>query len=397
MKTTVNTELKFSVDWLTVCVYATSLNEFLEFMEQFLPVPQNDYWIPGRPQRFYHYALNLNGQKIISLEFNFDPDLDDGDTIESRSQSGINRGILLNISGDGLRYLGSENFFKLIGRLSDKWDSHYTRIDLACDFYNPENTVIPLILGAVENTLHERVGCPGIVSRCHDLQLFNNKDKFNHTVSRSATIGKRGGRFTRIYDKCLEQRLKPYNSKRIDEIPDYWYRIELEVRPTTTYEEPNTIVKYLLDGVSLQECFLNQLNKAFRVDYIKGRYEYNFRSEDDEIWQAFLIDLSQNKYFVEFVYLEYVGRSVSAETNMEHYSNMIFTLLSILPKDYVLDLYQKWLGFMQQPSSKSIKYRQQVYERKGEDFNFNDLCDNSVFTLNYQYIPKFESVDELPW
>lgn len=396
MKTTVNTDLKFSVDWLSVCVYATSLNEFLEFMEQFLP-SDNDIWLPGRPQRFYNYALNLNGQKIISLEFNFDSDVDDGDTIESRSLSGVNRGILLNISGDGLRYLGSETFFKLIGRLSDHWDSHYTRIDLACDFFNPDNEVIPLILGAVDNTLHERVGCPGIVSRCHDLQLFNNKDKFNHTVSRSATIGKRGGRFTRIYDKCLEQRTKSYNSDRLYQIPDYWYRIELEVRPTTTYEEPNTIVKYLLDGVSLQECFLNQLNKAFRVDFINGRYDSYFRSVDDELWQAFLIDLSQNNYFVEFVYLEYVGRSVSAETNMEHYSNMIFTLLSVLPKDYVLDLYQKWLGFMQQPSSKSIKYRQQVYERKGKDFNISDLCDNSIFTLNYQYIPKFESIDELPW
>ena len=76
---------------------------------------------------------------------------------------------------------------------------------------------------------------------------------------------------------------------------------------------------------------------------------------------------------------------------------MIFTLLSVLPNDYVLDLYQKWLGFMQQPSSKSIKYRQQVYERKGKDFNISDLYDDSIFTLNYQYIPRFESVDELPW
>ena len=396
MNTNVNTDLKFSVDWLTVCVYANSLNEFLDFFNQFLS--PTDLWFPGKPLRFYQNALNLNGQKIISLEWNYCPICDDGDTIESRSLSGINRGILVNISGDGLRYLGSEAFFKFIGRVSDKWDCHYTRIDLACDFYDKSNDIIPLIIDACDNSLHERSDCSCIITNSRSLQLFNNKDKYKHTVSRSVTIGKRGGRFTRIYDKCLEQRQKAYNTDVFDSIPDYWYRIELEVRPQSNCQEPDIIVSYLLDGVSLQECFLNQLRKSFRVSFIKNRYDTGAcYSSCDFLWESFLTDLSQNNYFVEFVYLKYVPKSSAAEFNFEHFSNMFFTYLSILPKDFVLNLYNQWLGFMQVPSPRSVKYRNQVFERLGDSFDMNNLIDLDAFNLNYQYIPNFELVDQLPW
>lgn len=401
-------DIKFSLDWLTVCVYADNLDDFLDFFDQFLPDQGvADHWFPGRPLRFYDHSLKLNDQNIITLEYSFKKDIDertgivteDRDHIEDRSEVGVNRGILLNISGDGLRYMGNDAVQRLISALDDRYGTHYTRVDLAADFFDPDNPVIPLLLDAVENSMNYAEGVPCIVSKSHSFQLFHNHDKYHKCISRSAYIGRRGGKFTRVYDKSLEQRKRAYNQDpdAFDSIPDYWYRIELEVRPCSGYEYPDTVIYNLLRGFSLQDCFLQHLKASFRVDVIKKRYNTHFNVSGCSDWDNFLLLLQQKKYFVSYVFLKYVGKSLSRFRRFQHYAPMIFTLLGTCGKDFVKDSFESYLDHMCENGARYEKYRRQYIELHGSDFDFSSLRDTDILSLRYDYNPyhSFEDVEDL--
>lgn len=299
--------LCYSVDWLTVNVYASSLDEFLDWFDTYLP-HATDAWMPGKSKFFYDHSLKLNGGNTVTLDYCFKKELTasgqwkeiDVDTIEDRSESGVNRGILLNISGDGLRYLGNKAVEDLMYRINDAYECHWTRIDVALDMYDPDNVVIPLLLDSVNNTLDEAKYATCVVTKSRSMKIYKNRDPLHKCTSLSAEIGRRGGgKFVRIYDKSLEQRSKSYNAERLDEIPDYWYRIELQIMNTNSYRYPDIYMQYLLEGRSLSEVFLAHLQQCFNVRDVKGRYSTHFDAVDNELWQQFLEELSNNTYFVQ--------------------------------------------------------------------------------------------------
>lgn len=283
-----NKDYCFSIDWLTVDIMCEDLSSFLSFFDRF--IPGINEWTECNPKRFYDYALNLNHKNIISLEYSIDPDTNMVDL-----RAGVNHGILVNISGDGLRLMGNNNVCKFIVECMDNWSCHWTRVDLALDIYNKSNPIIPLLFEAVRNRMNNSLGVPRLVSRSREMKIFNNYDRFNKRISESATIGKRGNNYVRIYDKSLEQRQQSYNKGLSDNIPDYWYRIEIECRRTSRYEYGDSVINSYLSGTPLNDIFSAQLQRVFRVDDVDYA---THPGEINIIWSEFLLDISQNNYFV---------------------------------------------------------------------------------------------------
>lgn len=394
-----NSDYVFSVDYLTVNVKCPSLMKFLGFFQQFTHSLPECRWLPINPKRLYRHALGVNGQHIIRLEYSFkvgSDGLEIPDEIELESSVGVNSGILVEISGDGLRFLGADFFYNFIFELNNRWDCHFTRIDLAMDIFKSDNKVIPLILDSFDNTVaYKEDNAPCVISRLSNPDPKPRRDPFKRTLSRSAYLGKRSGaKYIRCYDKCLEQRQRFYNQdeENFKKIPDYWYRLEFQIRNSTKVKYVNSVIKEILyNKVSLQSIFVDFLTSSFYIANVKKRYNTYTLHEPNEVWDSFISDLTLNNYFVEFTYLEYVLPNMNPEkVSDKNRRPNTCAFFSQTPDEISDKLFSTCIGICYGSTAPDIRYRNYLLALLG-------VPDSNYLTPEFVYNHIIQKFRNLPF
>lgn len=220
-------------------------------------------------------------------------------------------GVFLYVSGDGLRLLSEldcqEKFFKLLRSLNFKCN----RFDLAIDFFNPNNSIVPLLQGAFEISrfsLHSRdengdfirtgldKGTPFIHSRLSNIRKFEHIDNIRHIGMGQVVCNYRigGGRSrlgeVKLYDKWLEvntvKRLKDCKDELLQNVPfDYWWRLEYTLKTEYSQQIFNQFVD---DDCNISLVAKYCINKLFRVVLWRSEGVHDCQCDLSEAWSEFL-------------------------------------------------------------------------------------------------------------
>lgn len=262
--------MDYSIDYISGVVPTPFVTRFFKDLAMVDPVKLGfscfQKWKTGL--NFYKERWCLNDQSYFTLAYN-EPGLNEDlpldydpstDFLICSMQEGKNRGIYLSISGDGLRYLGDKTVGSLI-KLLGGYGFKCTRIDFACDVYDPDNQYVPLLNQALSNVYCQRGFVPGEYSVTTNLsratgniKRFTNFDPFRDPEllkkigqeiapgcyeTYNFTWGRKDSTKCqfRMYDKWLEvktvKRLQAVADQIIADTPasvsNYWYRFEYEM------------------------------------------------------------------------------------------------------------------------------------------------------------------------
>lgn len=270
---------------------------------------------------FYNNRFCLNDQSYFVVAFN-EPGYDeskpfdylDTDTFLATMREGSNSGIYLSISGDGLRYIGNE-VTEILFQYLYSMNFKCTRIDIACDVYDPDNPYVPHLQEALANVYFQRGFVPGEFSFTTNLsraqgniRKFSNVDnirdkellkKIGVEVSPNCfeTINYTWGRKDstkcqfRLYDKWLEvatsRRLKAVAEDMLSELPsNYWYRFEYEMHKQYAFDIFNALA---LGTVTVPGAFAQCAEDCFfPVLCGYGKLQEFSRMSRSDIWQDFI-------------------------------------------------------------------------------------------------------------
>lgn len=231
-----NEKRKFSVDWLSIRL--DGLNSPVDFCLEFEKV------FPGveimqRPAggiNFYRNAYYVPAAGHSSILFCWNED-DNGDYLKEHIDS-VPHGLFISVSGDGCRYLNSlkKDGLRAFCSLCSLYEYNVTRIDVACDFLDSDNGVVPMIqLWASQYYLdcdkEYGLSCnmkkEGLVSKHYVYDRELKQETFNITVgSRDSRKG-----VMQLYNKKVEMengRLSDIKDRTFQEygVTDYWWRLE---------------------------------------------------------------------------------------------------------------------------------------------------------------------------
>ncbi len=296
-------KLQYSFDWLNGTLPFYDVRYFFDCLEKIHPdLAFSEFHDRNRGIYNYSTSFGLLGDSRFIVAFN--PDYDryepqysnDFDSYPMYAvDSGFNPGIFVSISGDGLRYLnslGDDLVYKLFSFFK-KNVVKGSRIDVACDIFEKDNPVVPLLIEAFMYAINRQGGAPTLVSNIRrtpeNIGIFLNSDPFrkDNNFSYSIRFGNHGsswGMF-RMYDKWLEVktgRLKKYADKLL-EGKDYWYRIEYELHKEHAQELFN-----LFDELSVAQCFGYAAEDMFKVVIPKSEKTQSDKCSISVVWAEFL-------------------------------------------------------------------------------------------------------------
>lgn len=284
----------------------------------------------------YNYSTRygLYNKSFITVGYNpaEDPSLLDqvDDWGMYATSEGFNTGVFVSITGDGIRFLGSEGTLNVMKVLYN-FGFRCSRLDVACDVFDPENPYVPHL---DEAFLHccslDEVGQLTVKSdmtRRH-LKAFLNRDSHRNgkygDFTRSWTWGHSGSSrcMFRMYDKWLEMkdgRLSEYDTQ-LDDLPsDYWYRFEYEMHKTYAATLFNMIVEGECNvpaafAYCADRCFYpvyNSLTSVTQQDFSRG--------DNSDVWQYF-ISLASD-YVIEPTF-DFVQLEFSEERRISYFKHM---------------------------------------------------------------------------
>lgn len=229
----------FSVDWLNVRLDCDNIDMLLCRLVEFLPeLDIQDF--KERPTGgvcFYTKGLHLPdvGYSSFVIAYNVD---EYNRVINEKGGRGELYGVLLSISGDGCRFVNSLHegaFIDLLKAISI-FNPHCSRIDMACDIYDKDNCIVPMIQ-LFSDYAYDRDNAP-VDFNCN-LQRKPNWvtcnlvfDKNVCDFTRNVTIGGRDCKkgTLQLYNKRveIEGRLQEYSDAILNAVgnPDYWWRLE---------------------------------------------------------------------------------------------------------------------------------------------------------------------------
>ncbi len=228
--------------------------------------------------------------------------------------------IFIYISGDGLRQLG-DNQFSVYAFLCE-YGFRCTRVDVAIDFFDKENTYVPLLQGAFEATKRCRNGKndkgevirPASAERgtifirsamnrdtiqCHihdDLLRAWNKEACSYNYEMGGS-GSELGR-VKLYDKWLEvntvKRLAKVKEVYLAPVPDdYWYRLEYTIKSSYASDLFSQMYDYYRVNGEWNIPILSKwcVNKFFSLVVFKSAGYHDADLDIADAWKAFV------KYF----------------------------------------------------------------------------------------------------
>lgn len=236
---------KFSVDWLNCRLEVKDLDAFFDDLcSSFVnsetgehPLTRDMISVRGGGVCFYKcgYYIPACGYSSVVFAFN----VDSNGVFESEPGFRKLYGLLVSVSGDGCRYLNSllpDGMLKFC-RILNKYNPHITRIDVACDFLDKNNAVVPLIQ-EYGRSAYDREFCiidfncninrkPGFCK----LDLVYDPDVGDFTTN--VTVGNRSSEKgqMQLYNKKIEMqqgRLSDISAQTFSAygVTDYWYRLE---------------------------------------------------------------------------------------------------------------------------------------------------------------------------
>ena len=297
----------FNIDWLHGSMPGLlNIQKFLYELEALDPDKLNIKRWAKWSRGLYNYStrLCLNDKATINVAWV----QDDNHVSYYAVDTGFNPGCFVSISGDGIRYLGSELLAKVM-KLLFNYGFRCSRIDINCDIFDKTNDVIPMYLEAIDNYRRRNFGNGDPVMMCCGSKKINFVSYYD--LSRSVevlnvTMGNKASDrcMFRIYDKYYEitnGRLSSLSDEMLKDIPsDYWYRIEFEVHKK--YAE-GLFNDFVLGKCTVAQAFV-ACCRFYRV--IESRYVTKLdnclstQGPEFEVWSKFLqvCSMIQNEYLV---------------------------------------------------------------------------------------------------
>ncbi len=301
------------VDWLRGIVEIYDVKKFcseLEKIDERLKFENFDLYGTGLLNYSKRYAHNV----VPSFTFAFNPvDPSDENCLTASAENyhinKINPYIILSLSGDAIRFLGHESLKKLIKMLA-KNKFHCTRIDLAADFYDAANPIVPLLQEACSHFMCPSKGDITLKTQTRrdpkNFQCYVNCDPKTGETSENYVLGHHGSSHAmmRLYDKrfeCLYGRNRKIGAELVNG-RDYWYRLELELHNGKHRAWADEVFYNLANNTSLFALFGHSLKQFITV--VEKKYAGTSNTGLDVIvidWNEFIDQLINNIDFAKLV------------------------------------------------------------------------------------------------
>ena len=324
---------KFSVDWLNVRLDVSDLEHFiLRFLKKFNLSASDLEVRSSGGVCFFENAYYLPAAGYSSVLFCYNED--ENGRYLSESVFGRPGGLMISLSGDGCRYINSliPDGMNEFVKLCSLFNYNCTRIDLACDFLDPNNKVVPLIQAFALNYYNDDydIGLACNLKRENLVRINLEHDTFDGGYCPNVTIGSRASRkgTMQLYNKRLEVsrgRLSSIAEQTFKEygVTDFWWRLEYRCK-SFAQEVFSNLLEY---GVfSAFACAMDNFGRFYN-----NRYDSNHAAETNEDWQLFYDWVMENAiHLVELVAQPYVKTSVSSTFKWcEHNASLLYRIAQI--------------------------------------------------------------------
>lgn len=301
-----------SIDWFRGVVKMDNIRTFCDNMAEIDDrLKFENFVYDGRSMlNFKKRYLHL---QVPSLTFAFNPVDEFDNNCVSCNLNHNNKYILVSFSGDAIRYLGSDTLKKLFIMFKNV-GVHVTRLDLALDFFDKDNDVVPFMQKGLSNFLcpsNDALTVRGLNRipsnyKCYVNQYLNDNDNKKGKTTFSYSLGHHGsnhGMF-RLYDKFYEVKYGRH-SERADEMLSgrkYWYRAELELHHSREVPWADDAFNYLIiSNFNLYAVYGQCLSDFISFDVVSEIYNYgrnDIRYIDCSDWLEFIEELKQTIHFV---------------------------------------------------------------------------------------------------
>ncbi len=309
---------KFTLDWLQGVLPFSDVRVLFKALGEIDERLKPEFWQPFGSFRNYRTRFICQGKASVSIAYNDDPlqdrynkslwysCSDNNEDISLIAENHpFNPGIFISISGDGLRWLNQNpDTVKALLKYLKLQRFKCSRLDLACDVFDPKNDLVPTILKAFKNAVPMTAGRLSLRSKIRrtsgkngSVKLYPYTDTIrdgNKTIW-NCSLGDHGSSFGmfRCYDKWFEiasGRLSDYKTQMLESLEHkYWYRIEYELHNGTINLYAATIFNKLADEeLQVNTAFGWCAENMFDIVKIKRGTENVSNREVSTIWAAFI-------------------------------------------------------------------------------------------------------------
>ena len=388
-------DYSFTIDWLNVRLDCDNLDMLLCRISMLLPEIDISDWEVRESGGvcFYKEALYLPDVGYSSVVLSFNRDLE-GNIINKAEKRGTTYGILVSISGDGCRYINSlhDNAFVDLLKVFEPFNPHCSRIDCACDIFDSENQIVPLIQLFSEYA-YDRENAP-VDFNCN----LNRRpgwvtanlvyDDIVNDFTKNVTIGGRNSTkgTLQLYNKRAEilqsGRLTEHSEAILNAMgnPEYWWRLEYRCKSFA-----QKVYDTLVQSSNIYQTFLCAVEEMglFVIPYSSVA---NIAKSDTCVeWVAFLAfinNLIGQKIRIKYnslVNLPYIGSALSRvqkfHTEQISGNDSINMVLLLLDKEY----------------------RDKVWRLTCHNLVFNKKLRPALKELSVKYGLKISDIHDLAW
>ena len=340
---------KFSVDWLNVRLDVSDLEHFiLRFLKKFNLSASDLEVRSSGGVCFFENAYYLPAAGYSSVLFCYNED--ENGRYLSESDFGRPGGLMISLSGDGCRYINSlipEGMNEFV-KLCSLFNYNCTRIDLACDFLDSNNRVVPLIQAFALNYYNDDydIGLACNLKRENLVRINLEHDTFDGGYCPNVTIGSRASRkgTMQLYNKRLEVsrgRLSSIAEQTFKEygVTDYWWRLEYRCKSFAQEVFTNLLEYGVLSAFA---CAMKNFGRFYN-----NRYGSDCAAETTEDWQVFSDWVMENAiHLVQLVAQPYVKTSVASTLHWcKHNSSLLYRVfqIALLQPNWFNELLQEGL------------------------------------------------------
>lgn len=304
---------KFTLDWLQGVLPFSDVRQLFKALGEIDNRLKLENWAVMGSLRNYRTRFICNGMPAVSIAYNDDFMSDtyndslwftnpDSSTVSLLAEDHpYNPGIFVSISGDGLRWLNVvpgtvEKLLKYLHLQAFKC----SRLDVACDIFEPNNDLVPTVLKAFKNAVSMRPGRLALRSNMRRTSGKNGTVKLYPYIDTirseepktiwNCSFGDHGSSFGmfRCYDKWFEiasGRLSNYSNEMLSTLPhQYWYRLEYELHRCA----PEIFNLLAEEKFNVKSAFGWCADNMFDIVKVKNAFESVDRRIIPAIWQCFV-------------------------------------------------------------------------------------------------------------
>lgn len=298
-----NDKMKFNVDWLSIRLDGLDSPE--QFIEEFLQLFP-DLTVAVREcggVNFFRYAYNVPECGHSSIIFGYNVD-ENGEFLKEHTST-LPHGLMITVSGDGCRFLNYKKPNGLLEfcKLCSKFDYNVTRIDMACDFLDDTNSIVPMIqLWAYQYYMDIEEKAYGLSCNMKRENLVNINcvyDRVLKQLCNNITVGQRDSRkgVMQLYNKRVEVengRLSDIAAQTFEQygVTDYWWRLEYRCKSFS----PAVFENLLAKGV--HAAFLSAMDNFGRFYIPEYDAAHSTQCSTAAEWDSFREEITE--YFVQF-------------------------------------------------------------------------------------------------